>query len=471
MSLHVECSEPQRSFKRAFALSDDASNSVNPRPTKRYQHLPPTPPTPSLSLKKFSQSSRPEAVLSSPPGDSRLPRKPALVDLDPASCPVPEKSRLDYWLEDLPNSPPTRASSCPPDLEHSIPPEILDIGEGQPLSFDILQEISQSQRPKLEAGSLGSGRSSRPPTSHADYRRTLRKNGICIDHTGAEIPPELRSFLDLHILQERSSKVSPESITEAVNTAIQIADSPEGNVYDLQDTAMLPIKRSKVGRGGNTPWFPDGLPRNDVYGIPLAAPKADIHLGYPIDHNSGWTDKEDAVIDHVAARRLTKPAKGNCFPFFTLELKSEAMGGNLWQAENQAAGSGASCVNATRWVFREAYPSRDQSVMKSIAFSACVTQRLAIFYVHFYSAEKSQHYMSWIATCETMRHVQKSNHLVENILEHCLGARQTNIRTALGQLYPFPSHWKNSRPASVMDSQNPSADYKDETSNKTRRTE
>ena len=275
----------------------------------------------------------------------------------------------------------------------------------------------------------------------------------------------------MHILKERSTKLSPEVIAEAVDTAINIADSPERNVYDLQDTAILPIKRSDIGRGGNTTWFPDGLPSNEAYGIPLTAPKADIHLGYLTDHKTDWTVEEDAVLDHRMARRLTMPAKGNCFPFFTFELKSEAMGGNLWQAENQAAGRGASCVNSTRWIFREAYPSEAPSVVDTTAFSACITHRLVVFYVHFYLAEKSQHYMSWLATCETMRHVQKSNHLVESILDHCLGARQTNIRNALAQLYPFPDHWKNSRPASVMDSQNPSAGVQNETANKTQRTE
>ena len=406
-----------------------------------------------------------------PPEPSRLSKKRAFADLDPSSYSASKKSRLEGWLEELPLSPPTRATSCPPQIENSNPSKILVIGEGQRLSFGVLQDMPQSQRPNFEAGSLGSGRSSLPATSHPDYRRTLRKNGICIDHTGGKIPPELRSFLDLHILKERSSKLSPEAIAEAVHTAIDIADSPEGNLYELQDTAILPIKRSNVGRGGNTIWFPDGLPSNEVYGIPLAAPKADIHLGYPIDHNSDWNIEEDAVIDHRVARRLTKPAKGNCFPFFSVELKSEAMGGNLWQAENQAAGSGASCVNSTRWIFREACPSAATSVVDTIAFSACITHRLVVFYVHFYLAETKEHCMSWIASCETMRHVQKSNHLVESILEHCLGVRQTNIRIALAQLYPFPDHWKNSRPASVMYAQNPSIDNEDETSKKNQRTE
>ena len=79
--------------------------------------------------------------------------------------------------------------------------------------------------------------------------------------------------------------------------------------------------------------------------------------------------------------------------------------------------------------------------------------------------------MSWIATCETMRHVQKSNHIVESIFEHSLGTRQTKIREALARLYPFPDQWKNSRPASVMNAQTPGASDEYNASNKSRRTE
>ena len=471
MSPFIQCPEPQRPLKRSFVPSLDGSDSESLRPTKRLQQLPPTPPTASHSLDKDSRPSCSQAIpplLSEPSWPSR---KHTCADVDPAFNLVPKRRRLEGWLEKVPESPPipTRTSSCPPRLENGNLPKTIDIGEGQQVSFDVLQEVSQSQRQSFGPGSVVSSRSSRPSTSHGDYRKTLRNNGICIDHIGDRIPLELRTFLDTHILKERSSKLSLEAIAEAVDTAIRIADSPEGNVYNLTDTAMLPIKRLDIGRGGNTPWYIDGLPRNEVYSIPLAAPKADIHLGYSTDHTSSWKVEENAVIDHRVARRLTQPAKGSCFPFFVFELKSEAMGSNHWQAENQAAGSGASCVNTTCWLFREAYPSANQSVVDTIAFSACVTHRLVIFHVHFYLAEENQYYMSWIATCETMRQVQKSNHVVESIFEHSLGTRQTKIREALALLYPFPDHWKRSRPASVMDAQNPGADDEDDAFNKSQR--
>lgn len=492
MHSQVDSTELQRLLKRHRSPSLDRCDSGSPPPAKRRQQRLATTPTPRPSLDEVSRPSRPQAAPLTPPESSKFSRKRKFEDENPVPKP-PNKRRIKEWLR----STRSRRKSCPPggELEdtdtekeqydsagrRSCPPrlefEAPDPSNRQRPLLEVLQEMSQSQKQSFGAASIASGRSSRPPTSHADYRKILRNNGILIDHKGNKIPKELRDFLESHILKERPSRLSAEAIAGVVETAIRIADGPEGNLFALADTAMLPINRPAVGRGSNTPWYSDGVPRCAIYPIPLAAPKPDIHLGYPTDDTSKWKIKENAVIDHPVARRMTQPAKGNCFPFFTLELKSEAMGGNLWQAENQAAGSGASCVNATCWLHREATPSEVQSIVDSIAFTACLTHRLVVFHVHFFMPEEKQYYMSRIAACDPLCEVQiqKSNHLTESILEYCLGDRQVKIRKALALLYPFPNHWKNSRPASVMESQSLAADDDDiagdDASNKTQRTE
>ena len=438
---------------------------ATPQPTKR-RHVPANPPTPDYSLDQPSlQTASPI-----PPEYPRL-SKTSHEDTTPVWSRIHENS-IDNWLAGIT---PHRAKSCPPRFEGSDPhvtsnsSKQAEQGEGaeeqRPL-LDVLQEMSQTNKQTIGGSSVVSDRSSRPTTSHADYRGTLRNNGVILDHTGAMIPSELRSFLDSKILTERSMKLLPEAIADAVQTALNIADSAEGNVYDLVNTATLPIKRSDVGRGGNTPWATEGLPRNEEYGIPLAAAKADSHCGYPIDQRSTWTAKENAVIDHRVARRLTQPARGNSLPYLVLELKSEATGGTLWQAENQAAGSGACCVNAARWLLREANPSQEPSVVETIAFSACLSHRQVIWHVHWYRAADGQQYMSWIATHDTIRQVQPCNHLTLNILDHGQGDRQTKLRAALARLHPIPNHWKQARPASAMNSQAAGEDNEDVGSNK-----
>ncbi|KAK2595529.1 hypothetical protein QQS21_006757 [Conoideocrella luteorostrata] len=464
----VDNSRPQGLFKGSRSHSFDGRDSEGPRSTKRHRQRPPTTRTLGRSHENVSPPSHPQAAPLTPPPES------AKFEDDKSEGSRPRRKSCPYGPE-LKEDPDTvqrhwafaRRGSCPPRLGIRD----SDTDKGQRPLLEVLQELSQaeSQRRSLGAGSISSARGLRPPTSHADYRKTLYNNGVWIDHRGVKIPKELRTFLDSHILKERSLKLSAEAIAEVAETAVGMADGPESNVYDFAHTAMLPIKHRGVGRGGNTPSYPDGLPRNKMFTLPIAAPKPDIHLGYPITLSSDWTNEERAVIDHPVARRLTQPAKGNCFPFFSFELKSEAMGGNLWQAENQAAGSGACCVNSTCWLYREAHPSEVQPIVDSIAFSACASHRLVVFHVHFYLHEENRYYMSQIAAYDPLRQVQESNHLVESIIEHCLGERQTKIRKALALLYPFPDHWKNSRPASGVDSLY-SAAGQDDTSNKSQRT-
>ncbi|KAL8678384.1 MAG: hypothetical protein Q9186_005252 [Xanthomendoza sp. 1 TL-2023] len=327
--------------------------------------------------------------------------------------------------------------------------------------------MAQLQR----VASTASRRSSRRGTSEPSYRGILRNNGLRLDHTGGVIPAELRHFLDQDILKERTAQLSSEEVDAAVEVAVDIADSSENNVYDLITTATLPIKRSDVGRGGSTLWYTDGLPRRADYPFPLATPKPDIHCGYPVDQKSTWTIQENTVIDHHAARRLTQPARSNCFPFFVAELKSEATGGTLWQAENQAAGSGSYCVNALRWTYQEAHGFEEPPMLDTIAFSACVTHRQVVIHVHWYSAVENQNYMSWIASLDIIREVQRCNHIIQNIFDHCLNARQTKIRAALEMLNPIPEHWKHARSASSMNAQVIDGDFEDVGSNKSQRLE
>lgn len=474
-------------LKRPRPCSFDGCESEASRPIKRHRQQPSIAAAPNHPLDRSSRPSRSEPAPLTPPESSQYLNKSCFRD----KVPLPETStncHIEAWLEgvrprrnslpcrreyedsdtDIEQRPSARRNSCPPRTENSGP----DIGKGQRPLMTVLQQMSRSDSRKqnLGAGSVSSARSSSESTSHADYRKILRNNGVHIDYTGVRIPEELRGFLDLHILKERSTKLSAEAISRAVETALKTADDPEYNIYNLTNTAMFPIKRPDIGCGGNTPWLSDALPRNTIYPASLAAPKADIHLGYLTDQDSDWQVAENAVIDHRVAKRLTQPAKGNCFPFCLFELKSEAMGSNLWQAENQAAGGGASCVNIMCWLFREAYGSDVQSVIDTIAFSVCVTHRLTVFNVHFYMPKEKKHYMSRIATCDPLCQVEKSSHLVENILEHCLGERQRKVREALARLYPFPEHWKNSRPASAMEWQDSTTDVGD-ASNKHQRTE
>ena len=448
---HIQCPEFERLLERPFFHSFDGYDSESLRRTRRHQQLPSIPPTPSHSLDKVSRPNLPQAAPLTPLEPPQFSKKRPVEDHNTAPN-TPKKRRIEDWLQ----HPRSRRRSCPPrlELEHpdthkgqwastrrdSCPPRLEirdpDTGKGQRPLLEVLQELSQSQEQDFGPGSATPGGNARSVTSHPDYRSILRNNGIYMDHAGAKIPQELREFLDSSILRQQSAPLTPEAITQAVNTATEIADSPESSIYDLIGTAMLPIKRSDIGRGGNTPWYLDTLPKSDVYETPLAQPKPHVHCGYLTGQRSTWTIEENAVIDHPHAEKITQPARGNCFPFFVFEMKSEAMGGTLWQAENQAAGSGACCVMSKRWLYSEAHGTDDQPVVDSIAFSACVTHREVVFHVYHYSTAEKQLYMSLLGAFQTVSEVEGCNNIVSNIFKYGLGIRQDKTREQVKLLYP-----------------------------------
>ena len=216
---------------------------------------------------------------------------------------------------------------------------------------------------------------------------------------------------------------------------------------------MFPLKHSRgIGEGGNTLWSTDPLPNNPRYQYPLAGPKPDVHLGYSTGQRSQWSFEESNVIDHRVAQPYTQPARDNTFPFLIFEIKSEAAGGTLWHAENQAAGSGSRSVSALSWLLDQA--SVTSSTTDKVAFTATLTHREVIFYIHWQSPEDRRFYMSYLKRYSSLEaeDIRGCNNTVKNIIDHALGPRKETIKTALQALFPFPENWKTSRTADSVSS-------------------
>ncbi|KAI4142920.1 MAG: hypothetical protein LQ340_007172 [Diploschistes diacapsis] len=175
-----------------------------------------------------------------------------------------------------------------------------------------------------------------------------------------------------------------------------------------------------IGSGGNSQWNVDALPTNPDYPHALSAPKPDSHYGYPCGQRTEWTRRECAVVDHRAAIKYAQPAIGNRFPFLAVEIKWEATGGTLWQAENQAAGSGTHSVGAMQWLLEQASPSQASVMTDTIAFTIAMTARQVIVYIHYYySGQGHACYMSFIKsyTPTDSTDVQDCRNTVKNILD------------------------------------------------------
>ena len=457
MTLDVESPRPVRSLHKTLNSID---RDCAPANRHRQPLSPASLPTPSPVYDRFSEVPRPNSAPSIRPSSrpsqpkSVRPLKPALEDCDsecepatkryqlPSPISVEPRSRIKDWLSQV-----SSQSSAPsqPEPVEPLPQAFEDYGS--------IDKMSQSQGQSLKRGSNASTQSPRANTSSPIYRSVLFNNNVRMDPTGRDMPKEVREMMDKQVLKGRSSpELSKDVVEKIVTKAVDLANSAEANISSLLSTEMFPIDHPDISDGGNTLWSTEGLPSDPIYDeVLLAAPKPDYHYGYPIGQGSDWTRQESSVADHPFARPYTQPARGNKFPFFALELKSEATGGTLWHAENQAAGSGSHCVKAMRGVLKEASPDQDIPVTDCLAFTAAMTHREVIFYVHYYSEKDRYYYMTYLQRCWTTdpADIQKCHDIVKNILDFGLVTRQRRIKEALALLFPIPDLWKQSRAGTV----------------------
>ena len=390
MSTEVLCPKPQRPHKRALADIDSNALTVS----KHARRSPPPLPTPSTHGQR-SKSPNPPRRLSSqsledldtrsaPPKKRRRLQSPRFEPTDdqclqvnrsgsappwPTCAPrskhwrpqLPIGSSVDAWLSTVfsPDPRPIR----PPSDRPSTCPATLDVSKLKHthLSLAAIQQMSQQQSQYAESQGAGSGASQngRPGTSSPLYRDTVYNNFITMDFLGRQLPQELRDYADEHILKQRTSpQLGDEVVSKIIDTAEELADSSEGPTNKLLRTLMFPIDHTGIAEGGNTPWNTIALPKDPEYEYSIVAPKPDAYLGYSRGQQSGWSTSQYNVISHLRARPYTQPGRGNTFPFLMFELKSEAAGGTLYAAENQAAGSGSHSVNALSWLLQEGTKER-----------------------------------------------------------------------------------------------------------------
>lgn len=91
-----------------------------------------------------------------------------------------------------------------------------------------------------------------------------------------------------------------------------------------------------------------------------------------------------------------------CFPFFIAEAKSGATGGNMFQAQNQAAVSGAMAINILRGLqksYGDAGFSDDD--LPLLVFSAVNEGPVHELWAHYWNANKGSHSMTCIGVWRT----------------------------------------------------------------------
>ena len=298
------------------------------------------------------------------------------------------------------------------------------------------------------------------PTS-TKYRSVLEYNYVEIDPTGCKVSKEVRDLLDTHILRKRSSPPLSQDLLKSTGVSMnKWGSSTENVVNKFVSSPMFPIDQPGIGLGGNSLWPRAALPYNQSYGFPISTPKPDYHLGYDTGMKSGFSAEQAHVIDHPQARPYTQPGTGNVLPFLTVELKSEATGGTLYHAENQAAGSGTYAQRAMEWLLDQANAPQENRQTDTVTFSMAGTGRLVVLSAHWHSLKDRKYYMSYVKSFVSSEpeQVQACHSTVKNIIEWGLGKRHSKLGDVLEQLFPLTQQWTEKRTVTAAELDNPGGD-------------
>ena len=85
------------------------------------------------------------------------------------------------------------------------------------------------------------------------------------------------------------------------------------------------------------------------------------------------------------------------------------------------------------WLIDQAYNGQANSMVDTISFSASAIARQVVLYIHYYSPEQKDYYMSYVNSYMTTdpKHIQECHNVVKNILDYGLGMRQKKVQECL----------------------------------------
>ncbi len=265
----------------------------------------------------------------------------------------------------------------------------------------------------------------------ATYRSGLFHNNIIFEEAGA--PARINEYALTVLGRKRDSPGLEESqLQDTLNSMRALADEDEDTIKaGYISTRLFPGAGQYPGKikvGSNIPFEPSNLPHVPM-APPLPSPRPDQH--YCLDSKS-FTAEEDAKQSTSSLRQCAKPSTAGCWPYFTVEFKSEARGGTFWVAENQNATSGALCVNSLEKL--TAFLDTQHTAVDTISFSCNVNAKNADIWVHycenqrFFSAELQHFHM------RQAKDIIQFRTSIRNIIEFGFRDRLPQIKNVLARL-------------------------------------
>lgn len=198
---------------------------------------------------------------------------------------------------------------------------------------------------------------------------------------------------DIVYARRCSPPMSDEEANDLALRAQNSVDLDEGGFKHEFVARLAPdaasFSQSSVSR--TMPFYPHTIPREPTATTNPVQPKPDITYGYRHDSYrpfQQWANEQ--TYDGLSAYRYTEISRGNSLPFFIWEVKSQATGGNIYHAVNQAITAGSTLVQAAMLLAKLANKYSDQRLSEpenTIAFSLAIDTVTAQLNVHWYSPE------------------------------------------------------------------------------------
>jgi len=255
-----------------------------------------------------------------------------------------------------------------------------------------------------------STKSSTITTSSTQSARTSRKRlatyGIPVDTIPWDRDEEIKSLVEEVILQKRDSPgLSKDAQDRLIRTVRAVRDMPESNVkLTLVDLIYprpeyLENGQTLLLRNHDVNFLPNAIPKPDAEDNPnfqaaliAAGVSKNPKPGFAFGVSEKTFDRDQQYIN-VLLPRIASVSKDILYPFLVVEGKSSASGGTQYDAENQAARSGAALVHTIEQL--RAHASGGNSVLnrssksQSAVFSNTVDPQSAHVWVYWCQTEES----------------------------------------------------------------------------------
>ena len=210
----------------------------------------------------------------------------------------------------------------------------------------------------------------------------------------------------------------------------------------LKRVQQMPFTNATLPRAT----IPDGL---DVRIQRICQPKPDVAYGYKFEaFTPAQRITQGATVRGVNLSKYSRPAKDLYWPFFVVEFKAPATGGNMYVAENQCAGGGTACLMASKTLQSLASEIDEPlALTESVAYSIAIDGVVAYLHIHWYDTKEQTYCLQRIRryNLDLPKDIQNLQMHTRNIVDWGLGSRLEKIKAALDVIQAEEAKTKQSQ--------------------------